>query len=50
MRGDRLRVVGLLALAGLVLSPATASAQSAEKGKTAYVKAQDYKSIPLLNP
>lgn len=33
-----LRVVGLLALAGLVLSPAAASAQSAEKGKTAYVK------------
>jgi len=33
-----LRVVGLLALAVLVVSPAAATAQSAEKGKTAYVK------------
>ena len=33
-----LRFVGLLALAGLVLSPAAAVAQSAEGGKTAYVK------------
>ena len=33
-----LRLVGAPALAGLVLSAATAAAQSAEKGKTAYVK------------
>jgi ubiquinol-cytochrome c reductase cytochrome c subunit len=33
-----LRLVGLLALASFVLSPAAASAQSAEKGKAAYVK------------
>ena len=33
-----LRFVGLLALAGLVLSLAAASAQSTEKGQAAYVK------------
>ena len=33
-----LRVVGLLALALVVVSPAAPAAQSAEKGKTAYVK------------
>ena len=33
-----LRVVGLLALAAVAFSPAAAVAQSAEKGKAAYVK------------
>ena len=33
-----LRFVGLLAIAGLALSPAAAVAQSAEKGKVNYVK------------
>ena len=38
MRGGRLRFVRLLALAGVVFGSATAGAQSAEKGKAAYVK------------
>ena len=33
-----LRLVGLLALAGLVLSPSVVTAESAEKGQAAYVK------------
>ena len=38
MRGGRLRFVGLLALAVVASGPAVAGAQSAEKGKAAYVK------------
>ena len=38
MRAVRLRVAGLLALVVVAFSPAAAAAQSAEKGKTAYVK------------
>ena len=38
MRGARRRLVGLLALASLVWSATAAAAESAEKGKVAYVK------------
>ena len=38
MRGGRLRFVRLLALVGVVFGSPTAGAQSAEKGKAAYVK------------
>jgi mono/diheme cytochrome c family protein len=38
MTGDRVRLAGLLALAGLVLGHAAAAAQSADRGQAAYVK------------
>ena len=38
MKGGRLRVAGLLVLAVVAFSPVSLAAQSAEKGKTAYVK------------